>query len=103
MINDLKKSDTWKYKLTIENNFISSIDNDEERAMHSKSDKKEIMINDDVDEVIKELIDSLKRRYPNNLEPMKDGEFVFNYVHILYYKCHKINPNCDGSYIDPLD
>ena len=21
----------------------------------------------------------------------------------MYYKCHKINPNCDGSYIDSRD
>ena len=44
----------------IANNFISSIDNDEERIMHSKNDNIEIMINDDVDEVVKELFDSLK-------------------------------------------
>ena len=31
-INNLKKSDTWKIQLTIANNFISSIDNDEERV-----------------------------------------------------------------------
>ena len=31
---------------------------------------------------------------------MKIIEFIFNYVHLLYYKCNKINPNCDGSYID---
>ena len=36
--------------------------------MHSKSNKKEIMINDEADEVIKELFDSLKNRYQNNLE-----------------------------------
>ena len=24
---------------------------------------------------------------------MKGSEFVFNYVYLLYYKCHKINPN----------
>ena len=35
------------------NNFISPIDNDEERVMHSKSDNIEIMINDEADEVIK--------------------------------------------------
>ena len=29
IINNLKKSDTWKIQLTIANNFISSIDNDE--------------------------------------------------------------------------
>ena len=26
--------------------------------------------------------------------------FVFGYAHVLYYKCHKINPNCCGSYVD---
>ena len=34
---------------------------------------------------------------------MKDGEFVFYYVHLLYYKCHKINPDYSGSYIDSPD
>ena len=34
---------------------------------------------------------------------MKGSEFVVDYVHILYYKCHKINPNYGGSYIDPPD
>ena len=31
---------------------------------------------------------------------MKGRDFVFDYAHLLYYKCHKINPNCGGSYID---
>ena len=100
IINNLKKSDTWKIQLTIANNFISSIDNDEERLMHSKSDNIEIMINDKADQIIKELFDSIKSRYQNNLKSMKGSEFVFDYVHLLYYKCHKINLNCGGSYID---
>ena len=58
------------------------------------------MINVEADEVIKELFNSLKNRYQNNLESMKGTEFVFDYVHLLYYKCHKINPNRSGSYID---
>ena len=33
--------------------ITSSIDNDEERVMHSKSDNMKIMINDEADEVIK--------------------------------------------------
>ena len=36
IINNLKKSDTWKIRLTIANRFISSTDNDEERVMYSK-------------------------------------------------------------------
>ena len=57
---DLKKSDTWKIQLTIANNFVSSIDNNEARVMHSKSDNIEFMINNGTDEVIKEIFDSLK-------------------------------------------
>ena len=34
---------------------------------------------------------------------MKDSEFVFNYVHLLYYKCHKINPHHGGSYAGSSD
>ena len=68
IINNLKKSGTCKIQLTIANNIISSIDNDEQCAMHSKSDNIEILINDEADEVIKELFDSLKNRYQDNLE-----------------------------------
>ena len=34
---------------------------------------------------------------------MKGSEFVFSYIHVLYYKCHKINLNCGGSNIDSPD
>ena len=44
--------------------------------MLSKSDNIEILINDEADELIKELFDSIKNRYQNNLESMKDSEFV---------------------------
>ena len=36
--------------------------------MHSKSDTIEIMINDEADEIINELSDSLKNRYQHYLE-----------------------------------
>ena len=70
--------------------------------MHSKNDNIEIMINDEADEVF-ELFDLLKNRYQNNLESIKGSEFVLDYVHLLYYKCHNINPNCNRSYIDSPD
>ena len=79
--NNLKKSGRSKLQLTIANNFISSILNDEEHVMHSKSDNIEIMISDEAEEVIKDLFASLKNRYQNNVESMKGSEFVFNYVH----------------------
>ena len=57
------------------------------------------MINDEADEVRKELFDSPKKRYQNNLESMKDSEFFFDYVQLLHYKRHKISPNRNVSYI----
>ena len=84
-------------------NPITSIVNDEQCGMHSKSHNIEIMINDEADEVIKELFDSLKYRYQNNLESMKVREFVFDYIQLLYHKCHKINPNHGASYKDSPD
>ena len=63
IINNLEKSGTWKIQLTIANNFISSIDNDEEHVMHSKNDNIEIIMNDKADKIIEKLFDSLKNRY----------------------------------------
>ena len=37
-LKDIINNLTWKIQLTIANNFISFIDNDEEHVMHSKSD-----------------------------------------------------------------
>ena len=34
---------------------------------------------------------------------MKGSEIIFDYVHLLYYKCHKINPNCGESDTHSLD
>ena len=83
--------------------FSSEDDNDEERIMHSKSDKIKVMISDQADEVINKLFDSPKNRYQNNLQSIRGCEFVVDYVKLLYYKCHKINLNRGGSYIDSPD
>ena len=72
--------------------------------MHSKSDNSEIMIIDKVNEVIEELLQSLLSTYQTGLEtPMRGSDFLFDFVHLLYYKLHKINFNQGGSYIDTPD
>ena len=85
IIKNHKISDTWKIQLRIASNFISSTDNNEKHVMHSKIDNIEIIIKDEEDEVIKDLLDSLKNRYQNNLESMKGSQFVFSYVHLFHY------------------
>ena len=90
IINNLKKFDMWKIQLTIANNFISSIDNDEERVMHLISDSIEIITSDEADEAMKELFDSLKNIYQNNLKSMKGSEFVFDYVYFIHFMLNVI-------------
>ena len=91
----------WKLQLTTENNFIHSIDHDDERVMNSKSGNIEIMINDEADEVIKERFDSLKNRSRKKILNQKK---VVSFSSIMFfYKYHKINWNCGGSYIDSAD
>ena len=61
---------------------MSSKDNDEECIMHSKSDNKEIMINDKADEFTEELFQSLLFRYQAGLgRSMESSDFLFGYVH----------------------
>ena len=58
------------------------------------------MINDIVDEVIKEGFELLLSRYQIGLKTLiRVGDFIFDYVYSLYYKCHKTNLNRSGWYI----
>ena len=44
------------------------------------------------DETIEELFDSALSRYQISLETqMKESDFIFDCVNLLYCKCHKIN------------
>ena len=67
--------------------------------MHSKGANIAITISDEEDEVIKKLFDSLNR-YQNNFQWMRHSEYDFDHVQLLHCKCHKINFNWGGSYID---
>ena len=80
---------------------MSSKDSDEECVMHSKSGNIEIMINDKADEVREQFFQLFFSRYQIGLETsMKDNDFIFDCVHLLYYKCHKINFKSNASYLD---
>ena len=42
-------------------------------------------------------------RYQIGLETsMRGNDFIFDCIHLLYYKCYKTNQNQSGSYIDSL-
>ena len=54
----------------------------------------EIKINNEADEIIEKLFQSLK----------SNSEFFFDYAHLFYYKFHRTNLNHGGSYkINPIN
>ena len=76
-------------------NFIES------RDMYSKPDNFEIMMGANTNEKIRNLINSLLRRYQGGLqEPMRGSEFVFDYVESLNCIFHKVDLKRSGSYIE---
>ena len=69
--------------------------------MHSKSDYTEFMIYGEADKLYKKFFNhfflGIKLDWKHQWDIVV---FIFGCVHLLYYKCHKINPNCGGSYIN---
>ena len=63
VIDDKAQFGEWKIQLTMQINFISSLDSRETRTIRSKRDNIEIMVVSETDDIIKELIDSLLQRY----------------------------------------
>ena len=94
-------SSEWKMQLTMAINFISSKDSDETRTMHTKSNKVEIMIGSETDEITEVLLESFLQKYQEGLEEsMRESEFVYDSVDVLYYNLNKVSLSRGGSYID---
>ena len=69
--------------------------------MHSKSDNIEIMIYDKADEVMEERFELIRSRYQIRPETsMRGSDFIFDYVNLMHYKCHKKNLKLCRSHID---
>ena len=101
MTDNHKAHSDWKIQLVMKIIFVSSLDADEIRTMHTKSDNIEIMSGIKTYDIINELFRSLIKRYQENVETkMRGSEFVFYSVDLLYYILHKISLNRGGSYID---
>ena len=72
--------------------------------MYYQSDNIEIIISHETDEIIKELFQSFLNRCQIGLETsMKVGDFLFDNIHALHYKCHGLSLTRDKSYIDSSD
>ena len=60
---DLQSSYTRKIQLTIAANFVSSKDTEEDRVIHSPSDKVKVTSYNNANEVVNELFESPHSKY----------------------------------------
>ena len=69
--------------------------------MHSKSNNIKFTCYNNANKVFNEHFDSLRSRYLDNLETsVRQSEFIFDPVQMMYYKCHEVNFRRGGSYLD---
>ena len=83
MIDNHKADGEWKIQLIMRINFISSLDTNEFRTMHTKSDNTEIMMSTETDDIINELFECFLRKYQERLETKMKGS-EFDSVDLLY-------------------
>ena len=101
MINDYKTQCEWKIQLTMSINFIPFKDPEAAQNKHTKSDKIEIMIGSNTDDIINKLFESLLQRSQEGLEEgMKGSDFDPDSVDLLYHHVHKISLKRVKSYVD---
>ena len=101
LIINLPKSDTWKIQSAIAANFIFSKDGEEKHVIHLSSDNIKLKTYSDANDRIEKLFNLLRLKYQNRLETsMKGSDFTFDSVQLMYYKCHKVNFQRGGSYIN---
>ena len=82
---------------------LTSKDTEEEHVMHSTSDNIKLRHNN-ANKVVNKFFESLCSKYQDNLQiSMRRSNFIFDSVQPMYYKCHKVNFKCSGSYIDSPD
>ena len=94
MINNHKTHGEWKIQLIIRINFIYSLETEEFRMIHSKSDNVKIMRGIETKDIINELFESFSKKYQEGLETkMERSNFVFESLDLLYYSLHKISLN----------
>ena len=100
MIDDHKARGKWKIQLLMRIIFVSFIDSNETRVMHTKSDNTTIMSGIEIDDAINELFHTFRKRYQEGLETkMKGSSFIFERIDLLEYHLHKLSLDRGHSYI----
>ena len=74
---------------------------EEQHVIYSNSSNIKFTPYSDGNDVIDKLFKSFCSLSQENLETsIKERDFIFDSVQLLYYKYHKVSFSCDGLYID---
>ena len=104
LIDSKKKKGEWKIQLIMKINFISSRNFIGSRDVYNKSDNFEITRGSNTNEIMRDICNSILRRYQGGLqESMRGSDFVFDYVESLNYIFRKVDLKRSGSYIETPD
>ena len=95
IINDHKK---WEIQLTMQINFIYPKDLRETPTIRTKSDNIKIMMGSETNDIIEELRESLQKYQEGLEQSMRESEFVFDSVDLLYYHLQRISLKRSESY-----
>ena len=104
LINDHKvietSSNERKIQINMHINFVSSNDTGEIRTLFVWSDKEEIRLGNETDDIIKRLINSFLDNYQKEELILRNGSnFVFESIDLLSYHIHKTSLKRGNSYI----
>ena len=101
LINKKKNnSSEYKIQLSMGINFMSINDKERTRTFHVKSDSKEIILDNDTNDIINELIESFFHKYQKEENILRNGSnYIFESVDILSINFHKIDLKRGKSYI----
>ena len=80
--------------------FVSSNDTGEIRNIFVSSDNEEISLGNEMDDIVKRLINSFLNNYQKEEIILRNGSnFVFESVHLLSYDIHKTSLKRGNSYV----
>ena len=90
----------WKIQINMRVNFVSSNDTEEIRTIFVLSDNEEIRLGNEMDDIVKRLINSFLNNYQREEIILRNGSnFVFESVDLLSYRIHKTSLKRGNSYI----
>ena len=95
------KNDSWKIQLTMKIIFTPIADFNFNKALYVKTKIVEVMMGSNTNEIVKELSESIIRKYQELMEySTKNSGLILEDVELMNYDINRITINRGGSYTE---